>query len=369
MRFLYITFFLNSMSLSAVAEVSIRQTLLLTPEEQQYLMQLIQENKEVQNLWYPVKEAAQAILFEHPQPLKIIHYEGLLDTDPKRVATEKSLRDMDKIAVLLNAFYGTQNKAYAAKAKNYVLAWIGVYQATGNPINENKFEPLIHAYQVTKSYFSPAEQELVNQWLVKIAEAEMANPNIPENNWKAKQIKLVGTIGLVTENPSYVKYAKENFKAYVDKSLHGDGTSRDLEQRDALSYHTSGLDPLLTFAITLEQLGAGTSEDLFRYENPDGGSIQKSVDFVIPYATGEKEYREWVNTKVELDKRRAEEGLAKYQPGKLFDPKESRDTFELACYFDRDYINVIQLLSEDDYKDYNSWFLVLIDVSANSKDR
>ncbi|MEK6475925.1 alginate lyase family protein [Catalinimonas sp. 4WD22] len=363
MRFFYTIFFLVIISTSAVAEVSIRQTLLLTPEEQQYLMKLIQENKEVQNLWYPVKEAAQAILSEQPHPLKVIHYEGLLDTDPKRVATEKSLRDMDKIAMLLNAFYGTQNKAYAAMAKKYILAWVNVYQATGNPINENKFEPLIHTYQVTKSYFSPAEQEQVNQWLVKIAEAEMANPNIPENNWKAKQIKLVGTIGLVTENPSYVKYAKENFKAYVDKSLYGDGTSRDLEQRDALSYHTSGLDPLLTYAITLDQLGENTSDDLFRYENPDGGSIQKSVDFVIPYATGEKEYKEWVNTKVELDKRRAEAGLEKYQPGKLFDPKESLDTYELAYYFDPNYRDVIQHLTKDDFKEYNSWFLVLVDVS------
>ncbi|MDF9800593.1 hypothetical protein OKW21_005856 [Catalinimonas alkaloidigena] len=363
MRFLFIAFFLISMSFSAVAEVSIRQTLLLTPEEQQYLMKLIQENKEVRNLWYPVKDAAQAILFEHPQPLKVIHYEGLLDTDPKRVATEKSLRDMDKIAVLLNAFYGTQNKAYVAMAKKYILAWVNIYQATGNPINENKFEPLIHSYQVMKSYFSPAEKELVNQWLVRIAEGEMANPNIPENNWKAKQIKLVGTIGLVVENQAYVQYATENFKAYVDKSLYGDGSSRDLEQRDALSYHTSGLDPLLMYAITLDQLGVHASEDLFRYENPDSGSIKKSVDFVIPYALGEKEYKEWVNTKVELDKRRAEAGLKKYQPGKLFNPKESRDTYELAYYFDQDYKDVIQHLSDDGFEEYNSWLLVLVDVS------
>lgn len=363
MRPFYLSFLLIIMHHLAVAEVSIRQTLLLTAEEQQYLMKLIQENKEVQNLWYPVKEAAQTILFEHPQPLKVIHYEGLLDTDPKRVASEKSLRDMDRLAVLLNAFYGSQNKAYAAKAKNYVLAWVDTYLATGNPINENKFEPLIHSYQVMKSYFSPSERERVNQWLVKIAEAEMANPNIPENNWKAKQIKLIGTIGLVLQKESYMQYAADHFKAYVDKSLYSDGSSKDLAQRDALSYHTSGLDPLLTYAITVDPLGDGVATDFFRYENPDGGSIKRSVDFVVPYASGEKEYKEWVNTKVELDKRRAEAGLEKYQPGKLFDPKESKDTFELAYFFDVSYKKIIQDLSETNFKDYNSWFLVLIDVA------
>ncbi|WPP48106.1 alginate lyase family protein [Catalinimonas niigatensis] len=366
MRLFYLSFLLLIIHHLAVAEVSIRQTLLLTAEEQQYLMKLIQQNKEVQNLWYSVKEAAQHILDDQPNPLQIIHYEGLLDTNPKRIATEKSLRDMDKLAVLLNAYYGTQNKAYAAKAKKYILAWVNTYQATGNPINENKFEPLIHSYQVMRSYFSPSEKELVNQWLVKIAEAEMANPNIPENNWKAKQIKLIGTIGLVLQKESYVQYAAENFKAYVDKSLYGDGGSRDLEQRDALSYHTSGLDPLLTYAITVDQLGDGVATDFFRYENPDGGSIKRSVDFVIPYASGEKEYKEWVNTKVELDKRRAEAGLEKYQPGKLFDPKESRDTFELAYFFDPSYKPIIQGLSENSFEDYNSWFSVLIDVSRQN---
>lgn len=366
MRVYYVICFWILTVSSAVAEVSIRQTLLLTVEEQRVLRELIRENEEVQKHWYSIQEAAQIILNEQPQPLKVIYYEGLLDTDPKRVKTEQSLRDMDKLAVLLNAFYGTQDKMYAEKAKIYIMGWINTYEASGNPVNENKFEPLLHTYHIMKDHFTSAEQTQVAQWMVQIAEAEMGNPNIPENNWKAKQIKLVGTIGLILQKQSYINYAIKNFKAYVDKVLYADGTSRDLHQRDALSYHISSLDPLLTFAITLEQIGKNNALDLFRYESPEGGSVKKSLDYVIPYATGEKEYKEWVNTTVELDRRRAEAGLENYQPGKLFDPTKSKETFELAYYFDPAYKAIIQDLSEKSFRGYSTWLMVVVDVLRQS---
>lgn len=348
---------------TASADVRIRQTILLTNEEQSHLMLLIQKHKEAQKYWEQIQEEAQSVLNDRPHPLKVIHYEGLLDTDPKRVKTEQSLRDMDKLAVLLFAFYGTKDKIFAEKARVFILAWINAYKATGNPINENKFEPLIHSYHVMRDYFSQTEKDHVNLWMTQIAEAEMARDNIPENNWKAKHIKLVGTIGLILQKQEYIQYAIAQYKKYVDAALYADGTSRDLHQRDALSYHVSGLDPLLTFAITLEQFEGNAQLDAFRYENPKGGSVKKSVDYVIPFAKGEKEYAEWVNTKVELDKQRARAGLEHYQPGKLFEPERALETFELASYFDRTYFDVIQTL-EEDFQEYSSWFFLLICVAG-----
>lgn len=163
MNIYYLLFFLLIAVQPAFAEVNIRQTILLTTEEQHFLADLIKKNKEAQKYWNQIKEEACTILDDQPQPIKVIHYAGLLDTDPKRVKTEQSLRDMDKLAVLLYAFYGTQDEKYAKKAKSYILAWVNAYEATGDIINENKFEPLIHSYQVMKEYFSPAEKARVNQ--------------------------------------------------------------------------------------------------------------------------------------------------------------------------------------------------------------
>ncbi len=230
--------------------------------------------------------------------------------------TTQSLKDLDKVALWLSAWYGSQDKVYAEKIKTYLLAWAEAYVPTGNPINENKLEPLIHGYGVLKKSFSKTEQQRIEAWLTRIAEAELAYPRIPENNWKAKHIKLVGTIGMILDKPSYVEYARESFKKYIDKALYADGTSRDLHQRDALSYHVSGLDPLLVYAIATEQLkGNNDAFNPFTYQSPQGGSIKKSVDYVVPYAKGEKVHAEWVNTKVELDRQRAAAGIAHYQPG------------------------------------------------------
>lgn len=203
--------------------------------------------------------------------------------------------------------------------------------------------------------------------MTQIAEAEIARDYIPENNHKTKHIKLVATIGLMLNNKEYVQYAIDNFKNYIANALYEDGTTHDLHQRDALSYHVSGLKPLLTFAITLGHFGESIQFAPFRYESPAGGSIKKSVDYVMPYAIGEKKHKEWVNTKVELDRQRAEAGLKKYQPGIIYKPEHSLEMFELAYYFDQDYKSIIQGLAKEGFKEYNSWFLLLIDVAREIK--
>jgi len=178
-------------------------------------------------------------------------------------------------------------------------------------------------------------------------------------------MKLVGTLGLILNRETYVAYALEQAKKYIDKALYGDGTSRDLQQRDALSYHVSGLKPLMTFAITMDQLGKNKNGlQTFNYQNPAGGSLRKSVDFVVPYAMGEKQHPEWVNTKVELDRQRAAAGIAHYQPGTLYEPEQSREMFELASYFDPKYRKVVQHLMKGRVQEFDSWFSVLVAAAS-----
>lgn len=344
-----------------LAHAQIPETLLLTPTQQKHLRHLLQTNPAAKALWQQVDQEAKGYLQDQPRPLQVIHYEGLLDTNPSRIDTEKSLRDMDKLAAWLFAYYATQEEAYAQKAKTYILAWAETYRPTGNPINENKFEPLIHCYQTMKEYFSKAEQQRAENWLTRIAEAETAYPKMPQNNWKTKQIKLVGTIGLIVGREDFERYAVAGLKKYIDGALYADGTTFDLRQRDAMSYHTAGLKPLMVTAITMNQFGKGQgSSNIFDYQNPAGGSIRKSVDYVVPYALGEKVHKEWVNTKVALDRQRAAAGLAHYQPGVAYEPERSRELFELASYFDFKYQDVLRHLAEGDSQEFDTWFSVLV---------
>ncbi|NCB09764.1 MAG: alginate lyase, partial [Bacteroidia bacterium] len=42
---------------------------------------------------------------------------------------------------------------------------------------------------------------------------------------------------------------------------------------------------------------------------PNRSSIEKSVEYVIPFATGDKQRKEWTNSKVALDRERAAAGI------------------------------------------------------------
>jgi hypothetical protein len=77
----------------------------------------------------------------------------------------------------------------------------------------------------------------------------------------------------------------------------------------------------------------------------------------LPYATGEKQRREWTHSKVELDRRRAEAGIEAYQPGKLFDPQKAHELFEWACYYNPEWFAVFEKAGSNPYS--SSWIGML----------
>jgi hypothetical protein len=83
-------------------------------------------------------------------------------------------------------------------------------------------------------------------------------------------------------------------------------------------------------------LQRATGVNYYTYVSPAGTSIKKSVDWLLPYLTGEKTHGEFVNSTVEFDRQRARNGEAAYKAGTLFDPKNGVPTLLLASYFDTD---------------------------------
>ena len=178
-----------------------------------------------------------------------------------------------------------------------------------------------------------------------IALAEISNQHVPMNNWQAKRINITGYIGYVLNNDSLIQYALSSYKEYISKALYADGSSNDLIERDALSYHIGGLEPLLRFLISTALFSGHEAYSLFSMEGYNGGSVKKAVAYVLPYARGEKTYYQWKNSKVELDKQRAIAGIEEYLPGPAFKKEKSWPMFELACYFDTSYCSIVPELT------------------------
>ena len=331
---------------NAKADISIYQTFILNDIQQLRLQKMVENNYQVKRVWDDLLSELDSFKNDKPHPIEVIHYEGLLDTNPDRIKTQQSLLDMNKIASFLFAYYVTNDTFYENKLKKFILNWASTYKPTGNPINENKFEPLIHSYYVIGSSFNPKEKNQVESWL-KIMVAKQKAYNIPANNWLAKHLKIMNVISLILDDDDLTDYTINKFKQYVDQNLYADGSSDDLKQRDALHYHISGLEPLMVLGIH-HQLYQDEEFNFFTYTSPCKSSVKKSVQYVIPYATGEKTRKEWVNSKVDLDRRRAEAGLKKYQPGMKFDPYKAYELFVLASFFDDKYDSYVRSLSKKD---------------------
>lgn len=73
----------------------------------------------------------------------------------------------------------------------------------------------------------------------------------------------------------------------------------ELERTTALGYSTFSLEAWFKTAILAAHLGS----DLWNYETKDGRSLQKGLDWLIPYATGDKKWTyQQIKPYTEIDK-------------------------------------------------------------------
>jgi hypothetical protein len=330
-----------------------------SPGSIQKLRGLMLTDARVQRLAAPVILAADAARNRPPQPLEVIHYEGLLDTDGRRIQTVASLTDMRHLDATLQAWLATGKPEYAQSALRYVTAWTAAYQPTGNPINEVKLEPVLFGYHLLKAQFAAPERERIEAWVDQLAAAEVEsarrNPNSRNSNWHTKRLLVVAWAAVILKNADFRDWTLAEAREYIHRSLRSDGSSYDFEHRDSLGYHMGGVKPLLALASLLETSGAG----LYNYVSPSGASIRKSVEFVVPYATGERSHGEFLNSKVALDRKRAAAGLARYQPGTPFQPEASRELFAMASAFHPPYARLVARLVGEPEEQYPDWVTVL----------
>lgn len=350
-----------------VGEFSIPEVSPLDVQRLQTMRQLVKEHPEAAALADSARRDALPLLNKKPQPLKEIHYEGLVNTDPQRIASVAKLKDMADVARLLRYWQVSGDQQAAQTLKRYILAWTETYRITGNDVNENKFHPLLSAYYSLREQFSEAQRDRVDAWVEALGEqhAQAVKESQHFTNRYTKHVRLTAVCGMILRRDEWVEVALDGIRRFVTESLYPDGTSEDLKRRDALGYHVSGLRPPLELAMLLGDRGS----DLYAWQSPRDGSLKNSVEQVLPYAIGEKVHQEWVNTKVGLDKRRAAAGIEKYQPGKEFEPRDSLKLMETAAYFDPALLKVVRHLSEDDAERFPTWQTLVNATAATAESR
>ena len=340
----------------------IAQSISLTPAQCQRLAEIVRNDNGAGAMFATFKREADRSLSDQPRPIDEIQTEGKLPQDLVKIKTEESLADMAKLMSFSYAYAVTGDAKYAAKAREFVLAWAKVNRSNGDPIDDTNLEPLLFTYDLTRNTFSPGELQMVDAYLQGVAAAEMATAKAKAqnhyNNWHSHRLKIVGLIALLLHDTPLVEQTVRMYQEQIDHNIEPDGSTYDFHERDALHYHIYDLEPLLTLTIAAK----GNGIDLYSYQSSRGGSLSKGVQFLIPFAQGVKTHPEFVNSKVPFDRKRAEAGAKEYQPGSPFVPHSALPVLALAEYFDTSLIGLIQTLGNKPSQKYVTWQMVLNDA-------
>jgi hypothetical protein len=285
-----------------------------------------------------------------------------LATDPKKIRTVKSLADLHKIYALAISYTITNKDTYKIKCIEYLVAWASINKGMGNPINDTKLNPIFDAYDLLKDQIDPSSKATITAWMQQLADAEIASPRYKSvnsktlfNNWNSHRIKVVGSIAYLINNNAYKVFTDSSLKKQILKNLHADGSGMDLEERDALHYHVYTLEPLIVIATIIKR---ATNVDYFNFRSASGSSIKNSVDFLLPFATGQKTHPEYVNSTVAFDKKRAENKEPGFTIGANFQPIAAVEVLSTAAYFSETYLQYVQNLLTTKSK-YPNWPAIL----------
>lgn len=344
------------------------QVVSLNTAELKKLQRIVKTDVNAKKHWQGLIKDADEALTASPNPADTLLTEGILQGDPRKARTWKSIEDMQKVYALAFAYKITGNKKYLTKTSEFLLAWSTRNQPQGNPINDTNLDRIIFAYDLVKSDLSTDVNKACIAWLTKVGSQQLKSFQKAAsgrgftymNNWNSHRIKEVAEVAWAINDGKLKLWVMDIYKKQIAKNLNADGSSYDFHERDALHYHIYDVDPLMVAATILKRDGQ-FGDHPYSYKSEKGSSLKGSVDWLVPFFTGEKTHAEWVNTKSSFDRKRAANGEKAYIAGTLFKPTEARTSIALADFFDNKMLALYQANINSKSK-YPTWQFVLNEV-------
>ncbi|MBO9708230.1 MAG: alginate lyase family protein [Caulobacter sp.] len=276
---------------------------------------------------------AKAALTRPPGAIPLLHTEGTLPGKGIRDISLKAKEDQPIVLNLALAWRLTADRAYLEQTGRYLENWADVYQMSFNPIDETGFDTLIQAYDLTEADLSPAVRAKLDDFWRRMAvgylDAMDGKPKNAHTNWQSHRVKLAVMAAYQTGDAKLIDRARAAYRAQVSTNIQADGSVFDFHERDALHYVTYDLDPLMMAALTAKAHG----EDWLNWKGANGASLADALDWLAPYARGEKVHIEFANSKIQFDRDRAAAGQKEYAPHP-WDVSNGVGTYGLAALLD-----------------------------------
>ncbi|KVA09213.1 alginate lyase family protein [Burkholderia ubonensis] len=288
-----------------------------------------------------------AHLGEQPKALPRVHTEGTLPHEGVYDQSVAAMKDMDLMRDAALAWRVTNDPRYLQFVDRFLSAWVATYQPSFNPIDETRFDSLILAYDMTASALPVKTRNAASAFIAKLGAGYVAQIDAQKrplagtwrNNWQSHRIKLIALSAFTLGDRRMMNAAQRLFVEHLADNIAADGTTYDFTERDALHYAVYDLQPLVTAALAARRF----NRNWLREKGANGATLAAALDWLVPYARGEKTHEEFVHSPVAFDAKRREAGLPGYTG--QWDPKNATELFHLAARLDGRYARVAQQLS------------------------
>jgi Alginate lyase len=281
-------------------------------EELVSLRSLVSMNPEAKKRFAELREQANGALDDAPKPIADIAdaAERLESAENAKRSTGEAAKDMAKIDALAWTWALTNDERYAAKARLFIVAWAKTNVSDGHAIKESVFERLIEGYDLLRPGFAANDRTLVDDWLKRKADLLLKDERVRRENWESHRLKIVGLVATTTGDDKLWNVTDAGFRKHVGVNFNTEGESVDFRRRDAMHYHVYAVQPLLTLACVAKRRG----DPIYNYRAANGASLERAVEFIRPYALGEKKHLEFAKSEVGMDRKRAAAGEKEYAP-------------------------------------------------------
>jgi Alginate lyase len=275
-----------------------------------------------------LRRAAAPALTKAPDPLPVVHTAGVLPTTEAFKRAVESRRDWQLMSDLASLFAATSEQRYLARYEQYLSAWLSTYRISGNPIDETNLSLWMLAYRVAGGALPLPIQARMRIFACDLS-ARYQQRQPPErttssNNWQSHRVKLAAMGAFVCGDSRLIDRAITAFKDQIRDNLLPTGEAIDFFERDAIHYVVYSVEPLLETALFSELNG----KPLFDHVGPQGQSLSRTLEWIAPYARGDKSHQEFARSKVRFDAERAAAGVPGYSGP--FDPRKARYAYWLA---------------------------------------
>ncbi|MEJ2769299.1 alginate lyase family protein [Mycetohabitans sp. B46] len=310
---------------------------------------------------------AFARLNDAPRAVARLHTEGTLPHQGIHDRSAEAKQDFDWMRNAALAWRATGDQRFLRYVARLLDAWVTTYQPSFNPIDETKLDGLILAYDLTASALPVKTRNATIAFLRRLASGYVeridSQPRPLQhtfaNNWQSHRVKLIAMAAFTLDDRKLIDAAQRLFVEQVGTNIALDSTTRDFDERDALHYVTYDLQPLVMAALAARR----HNRNWLRERSAYGATLERALDWLVPYALGRTSHQEFVHSRVPFDETRRAAGLRGFSGA--WDPSRATELFHLAARLNGRYQPVALHLAPVP----PPWLAVCLPLPARSSER